>query len=423
MRVLMISDFYHPYLGGVEQHVRNLGAELAVRGHEVSVATLADGNLPTFEMDGPVRVHRIPSSFARASGLFKSADRRWAPPFPDPEATAALARITRDERPDIVHGHDWLLRSFLPLKPFGQAKLVAGLHYYSLSCAKKDLQWHGEVCTGPRLGKCVRCAAAHYGALKGTGVTTGNFAGGVLERAMVDMYLPVSEAVARGNRLREDGARFTVIPNFVSDRPGETPRDVATYMKRLPAEPFLLFVGDMRAYKGIDVLLEAYSLLANPPALVLIGKPWPETPVVVPRNVRVHENWPNAAVLAAWERAYAGIVPSIGPEAFGLVAIEALSRGCPVIASNIGGLPEIITDGRDGLLTPPGDAAALAAAISRLTSDSTLRARLAETGKARAGDFAASRIVPQIEHVYDGLLREPQHSSRLRRQQSHEAAL
>lgn len=394
----MVTDFYWPFVGGVEQHVRRLGLALAGRGHEIAVATLGNQALAKFECDGRVRVYRISSVLQRVHGLFASAERPWAPPFPDPTLTAGLWQIIRQESPDIVHGHDWLARSFLPLKKISKARFVVSLHYYTLSCAKKSLMYKDQPCSGPGLAKCLVCSSGHYGMAKGIPVTLANQVMSARERAAVDMFLPVSQAAASGNGLTE-GDRFQVIPNFMPVKAcaGE---EIGSYLAQLPDEPFLLFVGDLRRDKGLDVLLRAYARLKKAPPLVMIGKVWPETPEVFPPKAIVLRNWPNEAVLAAWARSLVAIVPSVWPEPFGIVIIEAMASGRPVIASNTGGISDIVEDGVSGLLVPPGDDVALGRSIERLLADPELRDRLGQSALKRAADFKAAAVVPRIEQVY-----------------------
>lgn len=396
MRILMLTDFYHPYTGGVEEHVRRLSHALCARGHAVAVVTQGSDELPAQAADGPVRVYRVRGAAQRLDWLFSHRHRPWAPPFPDPEAARRLRDILRSERPHIVHGHDWLARAFVPLKAASRARFVMSLHYYTLSCAKKSLMFQGAPCSGPSALKCLGCASSHYGALKGLGVTLANWTFSVAERAAVDIFLPVSRVTASGNGLGP-GDRFEVVPNFMPEAAGP-PGDLSHYTSQLPQTPFLLFVGDLRRAKGLEVLLEAYAGLSAAPPLVLIGKLWPETPQHLPPNVFVCRDWPNTAVLAAWERSLMGIVPSIWPEPFGIVVIEAMASGRPVIAAQVGGLPELV--GAAGLLVPPGDAAALRRAIMRLLEDTELRAALGQAGRRRAASFAAAAIVPRIEHIY-----------------------
>src|ERR1700738_320650 len=101
MRILLLSQFYPPVIGGEERHVRNLGAALAQRGHDVSVGTLLHPGSPATEVGGKVRVHRLRRTLQRLSGLHTDSERRHAPPFPDPELALDLQRLVTQEGPDI----------------------------------------------------------------------------------------------------------------------------------------------------------------------------------------------------------------------------------------------------------------------------------------------------------------------------------
>lgn len=407
MRILMVTDFYSPFLGGVEQHVRSLSTDLVSRGHEVAVATLWHKGLPEFDIDQGVRVHRIKGTTQRATWLFSHPERTWAPPFPDPESAWSLQRIVKQEQPQIVHGHDWLVRSFLPIKPRSRAKLVVSLHYYTRSCAKKNLMYKGAPCSGPGFQKCLRCGSAHYGLAKGVPIVLGNWALAAVEHSAVDMFIPVSQATADGNGLVGSGLPFQVIPNFLPANTIQPQGDVQLFMAQLPKEPFLMFVGDLRRDKGLDILLQAYADLRNAPPLVLIGKVWAETPATFPPNVHVFEKWPNYAVMAAWRRSMIALVPSTWPEPFGIVLIEAMASGRPIIASNIGGIPDIVADGETGLLIPPADPAALRQAMEQLLADPALRSQMGDAAKRKVVEFQANTVVPQIERVYANLLKQP----------------
>ena len=378
----MIADFYPPFLGGVEVLVSGVSRELVQRGHEVFVATLAAPGLPAREDDEGVQVRRIASSTQRAQRLFATAERPWAPPMPDPEALARLRGVVAEARPDVVHGHDWLARSYLPLKRRGGPALVMSLHYFTLSCPKKSLMRDGRPCSGPGMAKCLACAGRHYGRAKGTAVVLGQRAFARAEAALVDLFLPVSEATATGNGLPEHRLPYEVVPNLVAAAGDPAPH--AALLDELPDESFLLFVGDVRDNKGAHVLLDAYARLRDAPPLVLIGALWPETPKILPPGARLMGEWPNAAVREAMRRCLALVVPSIWPEPFGIVVAEALTSGRPVVASAIGGIPEIVRDGREGLLVAPADPAALAAALARVSESADLRETLAAGALRRA---------------------------------------
>lgn len=90
------------------------------------------------------------------------------------------------------------------------------------------------------------------------------------------------------------------------------------------------------------------------------------------------------------------VVPSVGPEPFGIVTLEAMACGKPVVASRIGGLPTIVEDGVGGFLVPPGDATALAARIRLLLSSRELRARMGAAARKRAEDFEWDRIMRDV---------------------------
>jgi glycosyltransferase involved in cell wall biosynthesis len=399
----MITDFYPPFVGGVEVLVSNLARELARRGHRVSVASLAAEGLPALEVDaGGVRVHRLHTTSQRVAALYASSARPWAPPAPDPGAVRGLRRVLAQERPQVVHGHDWLARSYLPLKRRQGPRLAMSLHYFTLSCPKKNLMHRGRPCAGPALAKCLGCAGRHYGRAKGAAVVAAQFGFSRLEASLVDLFLPVSEATARGNGLGEAGPAYEVVPNFVAPRADVSPD--ADLLRLLPDTPYLLFVGDIRRDKGVHILLDAYARLHDPPELVLLGKVWPETPRELPSGVRLLESWPNDAVRAAMRRCLALVAPSVWPEPFGIVVIEAMEAGRPVVASAIGGIPEIARDGVEGILVPPEDAAALAEALERIVRNAEEREQLAQNALGRAAAFSPDLIVPRFEAAYERLL-------------------
>ena len=398
MRVLMLSELYPPFIGGSEQYVRNLGQELAARGHSVSVATIAPGNEASTEDDGGVRVHRVKSTTQRASQ--NQTGRPYLPPFPDPEVVSALRSIVAEEQPDVVHAHNWMIHSFLPLNRRRRAKLVMTLHDYSVVCSKRSLLYRGKPCSGPGFAKCLRCASANYGAVRGPVITLGNWASGPWLRRAVDMFIPVSNYVAEGNELERQGLPFTVVPNFVPDDVTSRADATHTDLEKLPDGPFWLFAGALSRHKGVRILLEAYEGLVDAPPLVLIGRDSPDAPTSFPPNVIVLKDLPHSAVMAAWCRASLGIIPSVFPDPCPTVAIEAMAAGVPVVASRLGGLPDLVADGETGLLVDPANAAALRAGLQRILDNPDERDRMAQAARRRAPAFMAGSVVPRIEQIY-----------------------
>lgn len=409
MRILMLSQSYPPIIGGIAIHVRTLSVELVSRGHDVVVVTQWYQGLAEYEVDQGVRVYRFHSSMQRMPWLFKDSNRRFAPPFPDLEAVLALRHIMRKEQPEIVHAHNWLVYSFLPLKYWSKTPLVVTLHDYGLMCPKITLMYHDAPCEGPSLEKCLGCASQHYGLPKGVPTVLSHRVMSRIERGLVDMFLPNSHAVAAGNDLTDSGLPFQVIPHFIPNDIDTLHGDSAPYLAQLPAEDYLLFVGSLSRSKGVDVLLRAYAGLTNAPPLVVIGHQTPDWSLLSSAcrdKVFILRDWPRYAVLEAWKRCLMGLVPSVWSEPFGLVALEAMSAGRPVIASRIGGLMDIVIDGETGFLVEPGDALALQQAMNRLLADADLCNRMGQAGRRRFRDFQVSTLVPRFEQVYRNVLQQ-----------------
>jgi len=351
----------------------------------------------------------------RLERIFSYKDRQFAPPFPDPEALLALRRIIREERPDIIHAHNWIVHSFTPLKAWSKAKLVMTLHDYSLVCVQKRLMRHGVRCSGPGLMKCLECAADFYGIGKGVPSTLANFTWGEIERQAVDMFLPVSHSVAEQTRLAKRKVAYRIIPNFIPDEVEPPGDDAQAMLAQLPEGDFLLYVGDLMPDKGVDVLLQAHAQLnmsqgdregAPVPytdmqlPLVLIGRSVTGYLEGLPPNVLHLGRWQHSAIMQAWSRCAIALIPSICPDACPTVAMEAMAMGRPIVASRIGGLTDILVDGQTGLLVPPGDVQELREAIQCLLDDAGRRQGMGMIAKQCVVAFQAKSVVPRIEDVY-----------------------
>ena len=400
----MLTQFYPPVIGGEEQHVRNLAHGLTERGHTVSVATLSQGRESDIEMDGPVKVYRVGGMAQRLPFLFKDANRRFSPPLPDPQTMSELKAIMSAEAPDVVHAHNWLVHSYLPLRSTNRARLVMTLHDYSAICAQKRLWRDNDLCNGPGLSKCLKCAGQHYGAIKGPLTSLSLRLRRSALAKSVDLFVPVSNAVATGSQLRALNLPFEVIPNFIPDDV-ETRTD-ASYagLRELPDEPFLLFVGDLSVDKGVLVLLESYRRSKTTMPLVLIGKSAEGANLPSVAGVKVLDRFPHAAVMEAWARSSVAIVPSIWADPCPTVAMEAMASGKPVIASDIGGLSDIVSHEHSGLLVRPGDVDGLSQAIQRLSDAPALRESLASQAKTSIRAFKATSVIPRIEGAYARVL-------------------
>jgi glycosyltransferase involved in cell wall biosynthesis len=407
MRILMLSQFYPPIIGGGAIHVQSLSAELLSRGHEVAIVTLRHQGQAEFELDHGLRVYRISSSMSHLPWLFSDNGRQYAPPFPDPGVMLGLRRIIVREQPEIVHAHNWLVHSFLPMKAWSGAKLVVTLHNYNLVCVKTTLLYQGTNCEGPGIKKCLGCASQHYGLAKGVPTVLANEVMSRVTRGAVDKFLPVSHSVAIGNGLVGSRLPFQVIHNFIPNDIAIPQGDIGPYLTQLPDENYLLFVGALNRQKGVDVLLRAYAGLINAPPLVLIGYDSPDWATLskdCPTNVFVFKNWPRYAVMEAWRRSMIALLPSVGPESCPTAVMEAMASGKPVIASRIGGIVDLVAEDETGLLVAPGDSLALREAMERLLANPDMRKRMGQDALYKVVDFQASTIVPSIEYVYEELL-------------------
>lgn len=412
MRILLLTQAYPPFLGGSERYAQDLSTGLVARDHEVTVVTLWRDGSPAFEIDQGVEVHRVRATVNRAQrALFSDPGRSHAPPLPDPELVLALRRICQTKRFQIVHTIDWMVHSFLPLKLGNGAKLVLTLQDYSLICAKKTLDFQNAVCDGPGVRKCLDCAGDHYGRVKGAVTTLGNWGMRVIERRLVDHFIPVSTAVAERSGLVQSGLSYDIIPNFVKDDLRTQQDDTDSKLKALPEGDFLLFVGGLSRKKGVQILLDAYAHLTDVPPLVLIGYETAEDPVDLsnlPKNVILIKNCSHSAVMAAWSRSAIGYVPSVWPEPFGIVVLEGMLAGKAVIATNHGGIRDIIVDGESGILVPPRDTEALVQATSDLLRNPEWRRKLGEGALKRVEQFKASTVIPRIEDIYQKLVQNSQ---------------
>jgi glycosyltransferase involved in cell wall biosynthesis len=397
MRILMVAQSFSPIVGGEERIVEDLSHELAERGHEVAVATLSQPlGEPPPRRDG-VELELLDATMSRLPGLVADSERAYAPPGPDPRAVRGLRRAIDRFRPDVVHAHNWLVHSYLPLDRRAGPAFVLSLHDYSLVCATKRFFYKRGVCSGPGPAKCLNHSTSYYGAAKGVVAAVGVAAANPVLRRRVDMFLPVSDAVRDLSGI-DAGLPHRVVPNFIGELPPPPPPDELR-LRELPAEPYILYFGDVTEDKGVGLLLQAYRELEQAPPLVLIGRQELEGAGEVP-GVLALDPMPHPVAIEAVRRSLFTVAPSLLPESFGIVALEAAAAGKPVVATAVGGLPDIVVDGETGFLVAPGEVGELARALARLSGEPDLRRRMGEAARARAREFGPDRIVPRFEAAY-----------------------
>jgi glycogen(starch) synthase len=172
-------------------------------------------------------------------------------------------------------------------------------------------------------------------------------------------------------------------------------------------KPRVLFVGRLAPQKGVGTLVEAAGLLEDPGAQILLVGDGPERKALERKSERLsvadrlhfvgffaHERLP--AVLA---HADLLVLPSLYEE-LGTVLLEAMQAALPIVASKTGGIPDVIEDGVNGLLVPPGDPEALARAIDRVLADRKLARRLSEGVQERAKDYDWEVLAERVLRIY-----------------------
>jgi N-acetyl-alpha-D-glucosaminyl L-malate synthase BshA len=379
---LSIAVLCFSTLGGSGVVASELGALLAARGHHVRF--IGAEPPPRFHASAPrVSFHRVP---ATAPPPVESSAYAF-------ELAAAIVEAARDV--DVIHAHyavphaaaAVVARAILRDGGARLPRLVTTLHGTDVTAFGVDPRWR----------PVVRHAVARSDAIT------------------VPSSFLRAEAV-RHLGLREDGVR--VIPNFV-DPDVYRPRE-GHLGELFPAlgsfddaarRPRVLFHGSsFRALKRVgDAVLALASLRRQglPTALALLGD-GPERAAVEARvaDLGLESSVRFLGARGHFEdllsRADVFLLPS-ETESFGLAALEALASGVPVVASAVGGLPEVVRDGETGLLVPPADPEALARAVRALLHDETRRRAMSERARADAvARFAPKPAVDRYEEVLRG---------------------
>ncbi len=370
MRVTMVNKYYHPHLGGIEHHMRDLASGLTALGTDVRVLVSNEGRKRVEdEVDG-VPVTRLARAFAYASTPV-------APTMPHAIRTLASG----DEPSDIVHLHS-------PY-PWGEVSWTR-----SHSDLPVVISYHSDIVRQRFLGAAYRP---------------------VLERLLdrVDLIIAGSPNMVEHSALLSPRAdKCRVVPYGIDvERFADTPEllERAERIRAAHERPIVLFVGRLVYYKGAEVLIRA--AVGVDADFVLIGKgplegELREKAVARGVNDRVEFLPPQSdEELAAYYHAASVLaLPSVArSEAFGLVQIEAHASGTPVVSTDLPtGVPFANLDGVTGLTVPVGDAYALAIALNDLLSDDELRERLGRQARERAlSEFTIPRMAEDTMRVYE----------------------
>jgi len=374
LKIGIVTPTYHPHPGGVPEHVYHTCVELGRLGHDVRVVTTSFGPGRAPNEEQVIRIGRSVPVPANGSICPVAVDVRMR---------AKVRRMLRTERFDVLHLHEPLMPTLcLAVLAEAEAPIVGTFH------ANNDGAF------GYRLFRPF------------------------LERYVdrLDVRIAVSAAAER-TVARHFGGDYTIIPNGV---------DIGRFSIAAPAPTRgngtfnILFVGRLEPRKGAKFLFRAMpQILREVPEarLVVVGS----GPLSGYYRSHLTDDVADRVTFAGRVSGevlashYAGAdvfcSPAMGGESFGIVLIEAMAAGAVVVASDIAGYRDVVSDGATGLLVRRGDPDSIAGAIVRLARDGDLRERLVESARSEVRQYSWDRVTRRILDVYvfvvDGGVAEP----------------
>jgi phosphatidylinositol alpha-mannosyltransferase len=365
MKIGLVSPYDYTHPGGVTQHIRHLGTWLRQLGHEVRTfapTSRRDAESDTADFYRIGRVFSVPvnDSVARITLSFHMARR--------------VADILESERFDVLHFHEPFMPALpLTLLPMSHAPHVATFHAY----AKSNVgYYYGR----PILKQYLKHLDASIAVSRPA-------------RDFVQHYFPMLDPRVIPNGI--DAERF---------RPGQTPihhlRDSSVNV---------LFVGRLEKRKGLPDLLRAYEYLQQrvPRSRLIVVGDGPlrgkvESFISSHRleNVVMAGYVPDEVLPRYYGSADIACFPATGGESFGLVLLEAMAAGLPVVATEIPGYLSVVEAGTDSLTVRPKSPGELGVALTVLAQDAMLRRRLGQAALAKAQRYSWRTVAAQVIEVY-----------------------
>ena len=370
MRIVQVCPWFHPYVGGVETHVATLSAELVRRGHDVTVLTSRrDRTLPEREDWEGIHVRRVKTRAV------------WIRTPIAPATKAAVASLEAD----VVHAH-----SPPPVTSYYAAKASARRNVPFVITYHCDVEIPSLF--GPLIVSAYRHTLEHATIVRATKIIV-----------TTSTYAATSRAVWRYNPV--------VIPNAVDTgryRPEIDGGPVRARHDIRDGESVVLSVGRMVGHKGTENLIEAARSVAYAKFLLVGGGPELDdlrrlaSRLGVADRVTFTGEVSRDDLPAYFAACDVFVLPSVSRlEAFGIVALEAMASGKPVVVSDIPGVREVITEGKEGLLADPVNPDDLGGKIRILLADDKKREAMGRAGRETVEkNFSIKRVADRVEAVY-----------------------
>jgi phosphatidyl-myo-inositol alpha-mannosyltransferase len=367
VKIGLVSPYVYPLPGGVTQHVRFLYENLRVRGHDVRILTSSHGLQRSSEGD----VIRLGKGFSMPSNGSMGTITI------SPRFISQVRAVLEHERFDVLHFHE-------PFVPFLSLVVLRESRSVNVGTFHAYGGWSPAYEFGSR-------------ALRGYADRLhGRIAVSAAARHFIDRYFP---------------GDYKVIPNGV---------DAEHYGRAVPVArwqdgtPNILFVGRFEPRKGVLDLLKAFRYLRKQGVegrLLLVGGGPQEREArryVATRRLGGVEflgRVSDGEKLQLFRTADVFCSPATGRESFGIVLLEAMAAGAPIVASDIHGYKGVVRRGREALLVPPHEPKELGAAIGRLLEDRELAARMSAAGLVRAAEFGWPRVTAKVDDYYGFVIR------------------
>ncbi len=405
MKIIQINKFNY-LRGGAEKYFLELSERLAEAGHQVAKFCMTDQRNLADTWSG-YWLSRIDFEQPAWSDKLRAPERI----IYSRAAKKRLAKLIKDFQPDIIHAHNiyhQLSPSVLDAAREAGVPVVMTLHDYKLICPNYQLLNHGQVCQ-----KCL----------------DGNFWHCYQEKCFKDSrsqsFLASLEAVLHQHwQTYQRGVNLFIAPSqFMADKcqaagwPKDRFRVLINPVPQLPAgqrqaQDYFFYAGRLSSEKGIDVLLRA---LAGTNYKLKIAGRGPEEnklrqlvkDLKLVNQVDFLGQQGREQLAKLLDGAIALTVPSIWYENMPLNILEALGRGCPVVASHIGGIPEVMNDQINGWLAEPGDSSSWLAALNQASQADQIK--LSQQAQASVEQYNWERHFSAIETIYQQVLQGRSH--------------